>query len=56
MKDIRKTLLTGLVPALATATGRTVYTRIPKSTAVTYPYIYIANIYEEEIGPKNRYQ
>jgi len=55
MKDIRKILLTALVPALATATGRNVYTRIPKAAAVVYPYIYISDIYQEEIGPKTSY-
>lgn len=55
MKDVRSILLTGLVPALATATGLNVYTRIPKAAGVTYPYIYIAEIYQEEFGSKTEY-
>lgn len=55
MKDIRQILLTALVPALATATGRNVYTRIPKAANVVYPYIYISDIYQEEVGPKTSY-
>lgn len=55
MKDIRNILLTALVQALATATGKAVYTRIPKAAGVTYPYIYISDIYQEEIGPKTSY-
>lgn len=56
MKDIRNILLTALVPAIATATGRTVLTRIPKAKAQSYPYIYISDIYQEEVGPKTSYQ
>lgn len=52
MKDVRKILLRSLVPALATATGRNVYKRIPKAAGVTYPYIYIGDIYMSESGPK----
>lgn len=55
MKDIRNILLTALVPALATATGRNVYTRMPKAINAVYPYIYISDIYQEEIGPKTSY-
>lgn len=55
MKDIRKTLLTALVPALESATSKTVYTRIPKAANVVYPYIYISDIYQEEVGPKTSY-
>jgi len=55
MKDLRSILLTGLVPALATATGLNVYTRIPKAANVTYPYVYIAEIYQEEIGSKTEF-
>lgn len=55
MKGLHKILLKALVPAIATATGRTVYTRAPKDTAA-YPYIYISDIYQEEDGPKNSYQ
>lgn len=52
MKDIRQILLAALVPALATATGRNVYTRIPKAVGAVYPYIYISDIYMSEDGPK----
>lgn len=55
MKDVRNILLTGLVPALATATGLNVYTRIPKAANVTYPYVYISDIYQEEIGSKTEF-
>jgi len=55
MKDIRHILLTALVPALATATGKTVYTRMPKAIGAVYPYIYISDIYQEEVGPKTSY-
>lgn len=55
MKGLHVILLKALVPAIATATGRTVYTRAPKDTA-TYPYIYISDYYQEENGPKNSYQ
>ena len=55
MKDIRQILLTALVSALATATGRNVYTRMPKSIGAVYPYIYISDIYQEEVGPKTSY-
>lgn len=52
MKDIRKILLTALVPALATATGKNVYTRMPKAIGAVYPYIYISDIYMTEDGSK----
>lgn len=52
MKDIRNVLLTALVPALKTATGRNVYTRAPKAANVVYPYIYVGDIYMTENGPK----
>lgn len=55
MKDIRQILLTALVPALATATGKNVYTRMPKAIEAVYPYIYISDIYQEEVGPKTSY-
>lgn len=55
MKDIRNILLTALMPSLATATGRNVYTRMPKAAAISYPYIYISDIYQEEVGPKTSY-
>lgn len=52
MKDIRKILLTALVPALATATGKNVYTRMPKAIGATYPYIFVGDIYMSEVGSK----
>lgn len=55
MKDVRNILLAALVPALATATGRNVYTRMPKAINAVYPYIYISDIYQEEVGPKTSY-
>lgn len=55
MKDIRNILLTALVPALATETGKNVYTRMPKAIGSVYPYIYISDIYQEEVGPKTSY-
>ena len=55
MKDIRHILLTTLVPALATATGRNIYTRMPKAIGAIYPYIYVSDIYQEEIGSKTSY-
>jgi len=56
MKDVRNILLTALVPALKLATGRNVYTRIPKAANVVYPYIYVSDIYQSEFGPKTNYQ
>lgn len=56
MKDIRHIFLIGFCPALATATGKTVYTRMPKAIGAVYPYIYISDIYQEETGPKTSYQ
>lgn len=55
MKDLRQILLTALVPALKTATGKNVYTRMPKAANVAYPYIYVGDIYDKEIGPKTSY-
>jgi len=52
MKDIRKILLAALVPALATVTGKNVYTRMPKAIGAVYPYIYISDIYMTEDGSK----
>lgn len=52
MKDVRNILLTGLVPALSSATGLNVYTRMPKAANIVYPHIYISDIYQEEIGSK----
>jgi len=56
MKDVRNILLTALVPALKTATGKNVYTRIPKAANVAYPYIYISDIYQSESGSKTSYK
>lgn len=57
MKDVRKQLSVGLIAAIdAKATGLTVYTKIPKgdsSNPMSYPYIYIAEIFDIEDGPKN---
>lgn len=54
MEDVRNVLLKSLVPALETATGKSVFTRIPKDAA-TYPYIYISDIYQEEDGTKTEF-
>lgn len=56
MKDLRQILLTGLVPAIATATGKSCYTRMPKAAGATYPYIYISDIYQDEDGSKTSYR
>lgn len=56
MKDLRQILLTALIPAINTATGKKCYTRIPKQTGVTYPYLYISEIYQTENGHKTKYQ
>lgn len=55
MRDARTALMTGLVAALKTATSKSVYTRIPRSADASYPYILIANIYDEENGPKTKF-
>lgn len=56
MKDVRNILLTSLVPALKTATGKNVYTRMPKSANIVYPYIYIGDKYQTEVGSKTSFQ
>jgi hypothetical protein len=56
MKDLRQILLTGLIPAIKTATGKDAYSRIPKATGITYPYIYVSDIYQEEFGSKTGYR
>lgn len=56
MRDVRNILLTALVPALKTATGKNVYTRIPKAANIAYPYIYISDIYQSESGSKTSYK
>lgn len=54
MNDARKQLIIGLKAAIdAKATGLTVYTKVPKSAS--YPFIYIAEIYDTEDGPKNQF-
>lgn len=54
MKDVRKQLAIALVAAIKAAIpGRNVYTKVPKG--VTYPYIFIAAMYDIEDGPKNQF-
>jgi hypothetical protein len=59
MRDVRKQLVIGLITAInAKATGLTVYTKIPKGDAsnpISYPYIFIAEIFDTEDGPKNKF-
>ena len=59
MKDVRKQLSIGLITAInAKSTGLTVYTKIPKGDAlnpISYPFIYISEIYDYEDGPKNQF-
>lgn len=56
MRDVRNILLTALVPALKVATGRNVYTRMPKAANIVYPYIYIGDKYQTEVGSKTSFQ
>lgn len=56
MTDPRKAVLKALVAAMATATGKTVYAKIPKQDTVIYPYVLISDVYMEEDGQKNNYQ
>jgi hypothetical protein len=56
MNDPRKIVLKALYTAIGTATGRTVYTKIPKQPAPMYPYIYISDVFMEEEGTKLSYQ
>jgi len=56
MKDARTALVTGLYGALTTACDVTVYSRMPKSTSIVYPYVHIGDIYVEEVGPKDSFQ
>lgn len=58
MNDPRKIVLKALTTSLAAATGRTVYTKIPKKPpfVVTYPYIHISDVFMEEDGDKRNYQ
>lgn len=54
MRDCRKQLVKGLVTAINNVlSGISVYTIVPKN--VTYPYIYISDIYQNESGPKTSY-
>lgn len=55
MKDLRQILLKALVPALKTATGKNVYSRMPKAANIVYPYIYVGDIYDKEVGPKTSF-
>ena len=59
MKDVRKPLTIGLITAInAKSTGLTVYTKIPKgdiTNPISYPYIFIAEIFDIEDGPKNQF-
>lgn len=56
MTDCREIVLKALFTALGTATGRTIYTKIPKQAAPIYPYIHISDVFEEEEGTKTGYQ
>lgn len=59
MTDCREIVLKALYTALGTATGRTIYTKIPKLNNVptpVYPYIHISDVFEEEEGTKTNYQ
>lgn len=56
MKDVVKPLLKALTVVLDNATGLTSYTRIPKQEYLSYPYIYISDIYQQENGPKTGYR
>jgi len=42
--------------AIETATGKSVYTRMPKAAKISYPYITISDTYIEELGPKTNYE
>lgn len=55
MKDLRTILLTGLVAKLKTETALDVFTRIQKQEGITYPYIFIGDVYDTETGPKTSY-
>ena len=56
MNDPRKQVIKALYAAIGTATGRTVYAKIPKQATPPYPYVYISDVFMEEEGPKNKYQ
>lgn len=57
MRDCKSELLTALVAALKAAlTGFTVRTKMIDADTATnsaYPYIYISDVYQSEVGPKN---
>jgi len=57
MTDVRTILITALVSALATATGRKVYGDMPVQLEGTkvFPRIDIADVLVQEDGPKNSY-
>ena len=54
MKDCRDELIVGLKTAVdGKSTGLTFYTKIPKG--VSYPYIWVAEIFAIEDGPKGTF-
>ena len=55
MKDLRSILIKALVAKLKTETSIGVYTRMPKGAEITYPYVWIGDIYDKEIGPKTSF-
>ncbi len=56
MNDCRKIVINALGAALETATGKTVYSKIPKQLASIFPYIHIAEVFMQEEGTKKDYQ
>lgn len=55
MRDARTALVTGLYTQLSAATTTPVHARMPKSSALQYPYIQIGDIYDEENGTKDSF-
>jgi len=55
MRDARQALVTGLYTQLSAVTSTPVHARMPKSSALQYPYIQIGDIYDEENGPKDSF-
>lgn len=55
MKDARTSLVAGLHTALTSACDATVYSRMPKTANIVYPYVQIGDIYDEEVGPKDQF-
>lgn len=54
MKDARTSLITALKTAVdAKSTGLTFYTKVPKD--VSYPYIWVAEIFDTEDGDKSTF-